>query len=218
MLIKNRVFRVLKPMVVLVLMIMLIPTKFVNAANLGTLSVWKADVDTIRRWGATVSTIPTAVYVNKLNSNASFYFASAIDLGLSKRNSALGTNIKSYGYTNSNVPIVYYGGTVAQLNALGIFNVNSDGYNKVTASYEGTWTYSLYTKTGEKITKIQAYIIDGGYNSDLYVNIATHELGHTIGWSGHSPIMSDVMYKTANGSNLALTSNDKSHIKQVYGK
>lgn len=50
-----------------------------------------------------------------------------------------------------------------------------------------------------------------------YKNTATHELGHLLGWAGHSSKNTDIMYAQENGVTTltTLTTRDKKHIKQI---
>ena len=52
-----------------------------------------------------------------------------------------------------------------------------------------------------------------------YSKTATHELGHALGYAGHSTTKGDIMYtsSTSNTTN-ALTTRDINHLKQIYCK
>lgn len=42
-----------------------------------------------------------------------------------------------------------------------------------------------------------------------------HEVGHSLGWFGHSTLSSDIMYSYST-ENITLTTRDKNHLVQVY--
>ena len=58
-------------------------------------------------------------------------------------------------------------------------------------------------------------IIDKDRTTDQYKKTCTHELGHALGWAGHSSNTSDIMY-SAGSSVTSLTSRDKNHLSQDY--
>ena len=83
--------------------------------------------------------------------------------------------------------------------------------------YEGTWyLYPLeVTKTGYRQVSALGCIVDNNRTSAEYIKTALHELGHAVGWNGHSANTSDVMY--GYGSSVTvLTNRDKNHLSQVY--
>lgn len=59
------------------------------------------------------------------------------------------------------------------------------------------------------------YIKDNSRTLNEYKKTATHELGHSLGWKGHSSNSNDIMYGTAS-SVTNLTSRDSNHLSQVY--
>lgn len=82
-------------------------------------------------------------------------------------------------------------------------------------STEGTWTYGNTSKTGVLISAVEGCIVDKNHSSNEYKETCTHEMGHALGWSGHSGNSSDIMY--AYGSSITtLTTNEKNHLSQVY--
>ena len=182
------------------------------ATNLGTLSCWYSDSDSIARWDKSSIT----VYTNKLNSNGSFYFSMGMYFGCGKWEDALGITVSSSSYDTS-APIKFYGGTVEEINAYGDFSIDSsiNGLTRYTISQEGNWKYCNASKTGYLISSAIGCIVDNGRNSNEYEKTCAHELGHALGWQGHSHNSSDIMY--AYGSSVtSLTTRDSAHLSQVY--
>lgn len=58
-------------------------------------------------------------------------------------------------------------------------------------------------------------LITSGQSLDTCKHLYTHELGHALGYNGHAPGTSDVMYKNTS-SYKTLTNSEKNHLKQVY--
>lgn len=116
-------------------------------------------------------------------------------------------------------PIRYYGGTVAELTALG-WTVSSytAGTTELTSiSMEGYW-YLLTdgsSKAGYLYSLIRGYIVDKNKPLAGATNVTLHELGHALGWRGHSAVSSDIMYSLSSSISL-LTNRDKDHLSQVY--
>jgi len=92
------------------------------------------------------------------------------------------------------------------------------------SNYEGKWTYGSSIKQGMKMkAKTYGYVraLDSGtstYKQDRFKNIATHELGHALGWFGHSNTKGDIMYvkNLDDGTPTALVTAEKNHLRQAY--
>lgn len=54
-------------------------------------------------------------------------------------------------------------------------------------------------------------------NEQTYKNVILHEVGHALGWHGHSREAPDVMYKEEKQANVNLTNRDVEHVLQVKG-
>lgn len=182
------------------------------ATNLGTLSCWNSDSDYIARWNKSSIT----VYTKKLNSNGSFYFSMGMYLACGKWDDVLGITISSSSYATS-APIKFYGGTKNEVSAYGDFTIDSstNGVTLRTQSVEGTWKYGNTSKTGYLISSAVGCIIDKNHTTDEYENTCTHELGHALGWAGHSSNSSDIMYSYGS-SVTSLTTRDIEHLSPVY--
>ena len=75
--------------------------------------------------------------------------------------------------------------------------------------------YYMVDNLAEGSLFIIYYIINKGLGIDAQKKTFTHEVGHALGWFGHSAGNTDVMY--AYGSQyLYLTMRDKNHLCQIY--
>lgn len=93
------------------------------------------------------------------------------------------------------------------------------GYTSRTQSYEGIWTYQNDSMGGYKITYAKCCLVSTSgstYRTTTRCkNIATHELGHALGWIGHITTSGYVMY-TSESNTYTLKTEDKRHLAQVY--
>ena len=86
-----------------------------------------------------------------------------------------------------------------------------------STEYQATVLYGYANKDVYRYTSGSRYCVverDGASYSD-YKYTATHEMGHMLGWHGHSNNLSDLMYGGTNGGK-SLTDRDINHIKQIY--
>lgn len=88
---------------------------------------------------------------------------------------------------------------------------------------EGKWQYGWYSYKDGYVCNTSKIVIlwddESGNtlytNQVIYKNIILHEIGHTLGWDGHSTNTGDVMHTEANSSKLTLTNRDVNHVKQI---
>jgi len=180
----------------------------VFATELGTLSYWYSNDNKIKRWSSTPD-----VFTFDLSGN--FTDFSTYSSHARSQWSSAGVSTNSVDSTIG-AEIDFLGGTYNDLTTYFDSLSSSDtGITRTTYSYEGEWTYSGTDKDGYVLSYAICGIVDKGRTADQYKNTCMHELGHALGWSGHSSNSSDVMYAYAT-TITSLTSRDKNHLNQVY--
>lgn len=182
------------------------------ATDLGTLSYWYSDGARIARWNES----SVGVYVNKLNSNGYFYFAMGISEGCDKWDEVINLTV-NYSPLDTSALIQYHGGTIAEINEYGEFALDSsvNGVTRFSSSFEGNWRYGTTSKEGYLLSNIIGCIVDKDHTTDEYRKTCAHELGHALGWLGHSRNINDIMYSFGSDS-TSLTTRDANHLSQVY--
>jgi predicted Zn-dependent protease len=59
------------------------------------------------------------------------------------------------------------------------------------------------------------YLVDRNLTANQQKNVATHEIGHALGYYGHSVRTADVMH-AYNKSEYTLTDREIAHLLQIY--
>lgn len=177
-------------------------------------SYWYSNSNQIGRWPLYIP----VVYIHKLNSNSSFYFTQGMNQAINQWRNTLDIDLSgstSSTYWQSNLR--FHGGTVAQINAYGDISYQSGtaGRTEWIWSYEGSATFASSTKYIYTISSAKGYVLDDGNSQNDTYQTCAHELGHSLGWDGHSSNSSDVMYKISH-TQFTLTTRDKRHLQQVY--
>ncbi|WP_139902880.1 matrixin family metalloprotease [Clostridium thermarum] len=88
----------------------------------------------------------------------------------------------------------------SSLPTIGYYNLNGSGY-----------TVTVYKPQGV----VNVAIVEQSRTLNGYKKTATHELGHALGWRGHSSSTTDIMYESAS-TITELTTRDKEHLMQIY--
>ncbi len=193
------------------------------ATYLGTLSCWYADYKD--KYGNIPSIFlkweksPT-YSISKLNSAAN---DSTFPLMLESSNafntwgSVLSLDMQ-YSYSTPDISV--FGGNLSELEQQGI-SLGDDVLGLTLmgslVTQKGYYTYGNTQKElkiyGGDVKIGVLYIPGTSYKQ--YTSTIIHEIGHAMGWYGHSSNSMDVMYPY-NSEITALTSRDKNHLKQVY--
>jgi predicted Zn-dependent protease len=181
------------------------------AATLGYLNYWDTDGSVIGRWGSTTPSIYNYPVDGSMQGTLPSYVTHARS---EWNNAGIPNNSTS---TESNAHIKVYGGTYTNLKAIEPSLSSSDtGLCVSTRTNEGEWLALGTYKTGYKQTAAKVYIVYiTGKTANGYKKTTTHEIGHSLGWSGHTNNSADIMYHTASEV-TSLSAVDKRHLKQVY--
>lgn len=193
-----------------ILLIIVLSNLNVFAAT--SVSYWYSDANR-------VSYVADASYhIYNLSSDSTFNSKvnSAVSYAAEKWSSVLPVSIfsASVNYAINDI----YSGTKTQL--IELFPMLTDNMNGVTrndSTYKADVKYNGVTKKVYKISSGSKMAIVKRSDGTLakYKNTATHEMGHLLGWVGHSSKSTDIMYAQENGI-TTLTTRDKNHIKQIY--
>jgi hypothetical protein len=197
---------------VLSIMVLLRPI-CASAYSVLPIAYWYSNSSDIGFWAST----PTISRI-KLNTNSTFYFEDGYSRARSQWSGA-GISTTSIGSSTS-AQIVCRGGTVNEIvNAgTGITASTLNGLNGITyisSTFQDYLSYNGSQKVLRKLSSADVYIVDNGNTLNEQKNTFIHEVGHALGWFGHSTVSSDVMY-TYGTCIITLTTRDKDHLTQVY--
>lgn len=178
---------------------------------------WCTNVAYISYW----STRPTEICVIKLGNNSNFDFHNVMQYAISQWSSALGFSI-SMKRESSHVDsrkLECFGGTRNDLRDCGAFvsvDIVNPGRTEIhSESYAESVLYSGVYKTVYAYNKVRMYVVENTSESELK-HVCLHELGHALGWRGHSSNVNDVMHEDDSVTKTVLTNRDKMHLRQVY--
>lgn len=179
----------------------------------GTLQYWNDDNERIGYWAS-----PPSLYVENMTPSSQFYFESGISSARTQWSSALnisfpteeesGADIKIYGLS----PTDYYNETGTS------WPNNRTGYTISSLYKQGYAVYQGNIKRIDRRCAASIYIIyrpESPRAKNETMKTVVHELGHALGYSGHSPTTTDVMYAGAH-SQYILSSSEINHLCQIY--
>lgn len=201
--------------IVAVSLCVIIMSYMIVSASAKELEFWYSDSVRVGQWDS-----GQVVYCSKLNSDDDFPFYTAMASGINKWKSALGLSL-TYSTTDTSAAIQYYGGTKAQLDALGIFDsVPASVLGCTYTSYQSRENHTYYgaEKYAVTIIKVVGYVVDrADMNTNNTIKTATHELGHGMGWLGH-PATYQPTWVMQQGllENTSLSSDEVWHLFQLY--
>lgn len=116
--------------------------------------------------------------------------------------------------TPANANIKLYGGTRAELIAMGFYYRTDIVGLTYFDSYSAAGTAnSVYTIN--RFSKVSTSVCSEA-GASYYTNVVMHEYGHALGWMGHASDAGDVMHFQATAGNISLTSHDKKQLLQIY--
>lgn len=162
------------------------------------------------------------IYKENMYNVSDFAFDTGIDHALEQWGEVLGLNFSFT--TNKNLAdIIIYGGTESQMNDLyGSVYTNWKGYTSLdfTNHYSPNLVTLENSKILKKVYQVKKAIVYLKYYDDnnSVKKTCIHELGHAMGYCGHSKTEKELMYTNTKKSDMVLTVFEKQHLKVVYDR
>ena len=189
------------------------------------LYVWNSDTPTISTWTNSYFNISAV----RMDVGPSFYtyFMQGILNSASEWSSVVGSYPIVTAYESDTATFKVFGGTVSELQTTVYFSSYTFlpgvyGTTKVLTEPSYFCDYGYYngssysTKYGYHMGSVVVAVVNRtGASENRIKCTCLHEIGHALGWDGHSTGDSDVM--TSSPTDLtSLTNRDKAHLSQVY--
>ena len=189
---------------------------------------WECDTSyEIHYW----PTLPTTVY-SYVFSGMPSHICQNVQNAISQWNTGMNFSMNYYESTSqsaNSTNIKIFSGYKEDLLAIGCFNAGDINHSQVAGVTScsrvlvTTDSYKLRNGTSIRVLKISKASIaicnfsekymSSGYND--YQSVISHEMGHAMGWYGHSNSDDLLMYK-GDVIQTAPTESDIRHVKQMY--
>lgn len=208
--------RMIKTIFLVCLIATVLISQLASAYSIIPIEYWYSNDSKVGHW----TSIPEITKI-KFNDNSSFYFNFGYANARSQWASA-GIQTTDNGSSPSCV-IVCFGGTASELIALGFVTSGTlngvNGYTRITDNNLSLDAYLGYNNTQkilyELVPTIPVFIVDNGSSLSQTSNTFIHEVGHALGWLGHSTQSSDIMYSY--GTEITtLSTRDRLHLSRFY--
>ncbi len=186
-----------------------------NPTYLGTLSVWNnGESNRIAYKESAVK-----LFYGNIGTTTNNHLQEACNTAISQWSSALGISINAENNAEK-ADVKVCSGDIETIREYGVDIEGSQGgltdYEPSELEFVG---YYLYGKSAKSLFKMPPSVIYIAYEAGLtlkdYQATCTHELGHALGYLGHSKMETDVMYYL-DPETYMLSANEKAHLKQVY--
>ncbi len=186
-----------------------------SASRTQTLSYWQSNSDNVGYW----ESAPSFWFECLSSSLSSFYvnYREAGPYAVTQWSNALGHSFQVIG-VGADATIRCTGGSREVLSSITgeTFPEGITGQTNYSYVNDGSATYGGVTKYLKKMRSARIFIIsDSGLDSDRQKNCVIHEVGHALGWMGHSIVSTDIMY-ARNTTQTTLSAQEKLHLSQVY--
>ncbi len=186
---------------------------------IGTLNYWNSDSNTIAYW-------PTSplIYTECDSTKTSSVFCSSFNAGVATATAVWGNalGLDSSTTSLSLADIEIYGLSAAEYeDKTGKpWPVSSVGLTVPDSNPYGVACFGNTIKWIGKYTHAKVYILFiPTASQDEIISTTTHEMGHALGYYGHSPTSTELMFFASNSTNstiYTLTVNEINHLAQIY--
>ncbi len=201
-------------LIVILMIVLCISAPVCYAYNVYMIDYWESNTYYVCRWHST----PT-IAAAKMNNNILFFFAQGYSRAINQWPSAgIALTPLSGAGGISSADIRCFGDTISNLQTSFGVSIPSGTLGVTYRNYSvvGGLSYSAESKTLGEISNVAiVLIVDCGMSEDQTKKTFTHEVGHALGWAGHSINSSDVMCQGLS-SLTTLSLRDKRHLKQIY--